>query len=360
MDIPVTKSFLPPLQEYHKYLEIIWKSTWITNRGELVKDLETKLCNYLKVPNLLFVNNGTIALQIAIKALDLKGEIITTPFSYVATTSSIVWEGCEPVFVDIDKNTLCIDANLIENAITEKTTGILATHVYGIPCDVEKIEKIAKKYNLKIIYDAAHCFGVNYKGKSLLSYGDASTLSFHATKLFHTAEGGGIVANNKELFDKIFYMHNFGHNGPEEFFGLGINGKSSELHAAMGLSVLPYVEQIIEKRKEISLFYDSLIKDLPLFRPILPKDTDYNYSYYPVLFESEKELLKVKENLNEQNIFPRRYFYPSLNTLNYINTFSCPVSENISARVLCLPLYYEIQLEEISKITDIIKKTWLS
>lgn len=356
MDIPVTKTFLPPLEEYNKYLETIWEKAWLTNRGDLVKELEHKLCNYLKIPNLLFVNNGTIALQIPIKALDLKGEIITTPFSYVATTSSIVWEGCEPIFVDIDKNTLCIDADLIENVITEKTTGILATHVYGIPCDVEKIEQIAKKYNLKVIYDAAHCFGVNYKGKSLLSYGDISTLSFHATKLFHTGEGGGIIVNNKELFDKVFYMHNFGHNGPEDFFGVGINGKSSELHAAMGLSVLPYIEQIIAKRKEISLLYDSSLKDSSLSRPILPKDTEYNYAYYPVLFESEEELIKTKEQLNKENIFPRRYFYPSLNTLNYTNQFFCPISEDISTRVLCLPLYYDLDLLDVKTIIKTIIK----
>ncbi|WP_338766592.1 DegT/DnrJ/EryC1/StrS family aminotransferase [Bernardetia sp. ABR2-2B] len=353
--INVTKTFLPSLEEYQTYLEKIWKNAWLTNRGEFVKELEEKLCTYLEVPNLLFVNNGTIALQIAIKALDLKGEIITTPFSYVATTSSIVWEGCEPVFVDIDTNTLCIDADLIESAITEKTTGILATHVYGIPCDVEKIEKIAKKHNLKVIYDAAHCFGVNYKGQSLLNYGDISTLSFHATKLFHTGEGGGIVVNNQELFHKVFYMHNFGHNGPEDFFGVGINGKSSEIHAALGLCVLPNMEEIIAKRKEISLLYDDiLLKNFSLKRPQIPSETEYNYPYYAILFESEKKLEEVQKRLNDNDIFPRRYFYPSLNTLNYTNSFSCPVSEGISTRVLCLPLYYDLQLSDVEKIGKLI------
>ncbi|WP_338815494.1 DegT/DnrJ/EryC1/StrS family aminotransferase (plasmid) [Bernardetia sp. Wsw4-3y2] len=353
--INVTKTYLPPLEEYQNYLKKIWDSAWLTNRGELVKELEQKLTSFLGVPNLLFVNNGTIALQIAIKALDLKGEIITTPFSYVATTSSIVWEGCEPIFVDIEKNTLCIDADLIENAITEKTTGILATHVYGIPCDVEKIEKIAQKHNLKVIYDAAHCFGVKYKGQSLLNYGDISTLSFHATKLFHTGEGGGIVANNKEVFDKLFYMHNFGHNGPEDFFGVGINGKSSELHAAMGLSILPYIQQIVAKRKEISLLYDELLlKNTSLRCPKLPKQIEYNYPYYPILFDSEEKLLDVQKRLNDNNIFPRRYFYPSLNTLKYTKSFSCPVSENISTRVLCLPLYYDLDLSDVEKIGKLI------
>ncbi len=353
--INVTKTYLPPLEEYQNYLKKIWDSAWLTNRGELVKELEQKLTSFLGVPNLLFVNNGTIALQIAIKALDLKGEIITTPFSYVATTSSIVWEGCEPIFVDIEKNTLCIDADLIESAITDKTTGILATHVYGIPCDVEKIEKIAKKYNLKVIYDAAHCFGVKYKGQSLLNYGDISTLSFHATKLFHTGEGGGIVVNDKELFHKVFYMHNFGHNGPEDFFGIGINGKSSEIHAALGLCVLPNIEEIIAKRKEISLLYDELLlKNSSLRRPQIPEQTEYNYSYYPILFDSEEKLLDVQKRLNDNNIFPRRYFYPSLNTLKYTKSFSCPVSENISTRVLCLPLYYDLDLSDVEKIGKLI------
>ncbi|PIY12045.1 MAG: aminotransferase DegT [Flexibacter sp. CG_4_10_14_3_um_filter_32_15] len=353
--IPVTKSYLPSLEEYNNYLKKIWENSWLTNRGELVQELEQKLCSYLEVPNLLFVNNGTIALQIAIKALELEGEVITTPFSYVATTSSIVWENCKPIFVDIDEKTLCINADLIENAITEKTTGILATHVYGIPCDVEKIERIANKHNLKVIYDAAHCFGVKYKGQSLLNYGNISTLSFHATKLFHTGEGGGIVANDKEVFHKIFYMHNFGHNGQEAFFGIGVNGKSSELHAAMGLSVLPYIDTIVAKRKLLSQQYDTLLQDSSLTKPHLPLDTEPNYSYYPVIFRSEEILLAVKEELNKNNIFPRRYFYPSLNNLPYLEYQSCPISEKIAEQVLCLPLYYELELESVTQITTIIK-----
>ncbi len=232
--INVTQTFLPPIEEYVEYLQQIWDSRWLTNRGRLIQELEVKLKDYLGIENLLIVNNGTIALQIAIKALNLKGEIITTPFSYVATVSSIVWENCEPVFVDIDKDYLTIDETKIEAAITDKTSAILATHVYGNPCNVEAIQAIAEKHNLKVIYDAAHCFGVKYKGESILNWGDVSTLSFHATKLFHTGEGGGIVCNDEQLAHKIFYHHNFGHNGPEEFFGLGVNAKLSELNAARG------------------------------------------------------------------------------------------------------------------------------
>ena len=224
--INVTQTFLPPLEEYTKYLEKIWDSKWLTNRGVLIKELERNLKDFLGVENLLMVNNGTIALQIAIKALELKGEIITTPFSYVATVSSIVWENCQPVFVDIDEDYLTIDETKIEEAITEKTSAILATHVYGNPCNVEAIQKIAERYNLKVIYDAAHCFGVKYKGESILNWGDISTLSFHATKVFHTGEGGAVICNNEELAHKIFYSHNFGHNGSEEFFGLGNQWKS--------------------------------------------------------------------------------------------------------------------------------------
>src|SRR5688572_26446200 len=255
--INVTQTFLPPLDDYVAYLERVWESKWLTNRGQLVRELEQKLEDYLGIKNLLLLTNGTIALQIAIKALELTGEIITTPFSYVATVSSIVWENCIPVFVDIDPNYLTIDETKIEDAITERTTAILATHVYGNPCYVEAINDIATRHDLKVIYDAAHCFGVKYKGGSVLDWGDISTLSHHATKLFHTGEGGAIVCNDRELADKIFYHHNFGHSGPEAFFGLGINGKMSELNAAMGLAMLPYIDEITAKRQAVCVAYDA-------------------------------------------------------------------------------------------------------
>jgi dTDP-4-amino-4,6-dideoxygalactose transaminase len=251
--INVTKTFLPPLEKYIEYLDEIWKTNHITNHGKFVLQLEKELKYYFNVKHLFLVNNGTIALQIALKALQIKGKIITTPFSYVATTSSLVWEGFEPVFADVDENSFCLDPDKIEEQITPEVKAILATHVYGNPCDVEAIAGIAGKYNLKVLYDAAHAFGVRYKGNSLLSYGDIATISFHATKLFHTAEGGAIITNNDELAHKISYMRNFGHNGPEHFWGIGINGKSSELHAALGLCILPEVNNLIKRRKELSI-----------------------------------------------------------------------------------------------------------
>jgi len=352
--IPVTKSFMPPIEEYIEYLKKIWDSNQLTNNGPLVKELEQKLKDFLGVKHLFFISNGTIALQIAIKALDLHDEVITTPFSYVATTSSIVWEGCQPVFVDIDPNTLCIDPDLIEADITPRTTAILATHVYGIPCDVEKIQSIAEKHQLKVIYDASHTFGVKYLGKSLASYGDISTLSFHATKLFHTVEGGAIITNDDVLAHRISYMRNFGHNGPEAFWGLGINGKNSEFHAAMGLCNLTHLEEIISARRQVCAWYDDLLVGSSLTRPTLPKGAEYNFAYYPVFFPSEELLLKAKDLLNQNAIFPRRYFYPSLNKLPYVEVVSVLVAENVSPRVLCLPLYPELNKDDLTRIAKII------
>jgi dTDP-4-amino-4,6-dideoxygalactose transaminase len=358
--INVTKTFLPPLAEYSEYLKGIWERGHVTNHGPLVAELEQKLKELFGVKHFFFVNNGTIALQIAIKALDLSGKVITTPFSYVATTSSLVWENCRPVFADIKDDTLCIDPGLIRKAITPDTTGIMATHVYGIPCDVKAIEQIALEYNLKVIYDAAHAFNIRYHNRHLVSFGDISVLSFHATKIFHTGEGGGIITNNDELAHRISYLRNFGHNGPEAFQGVGINGKSSEIHAAMGLCVLPYIEKITDRRKELYMHYNERLKDcMGIKRPFMPPGMEYNYAYYPVIFESEKKLLQIREALNKENIFPRRYFYPSLSKLDYVDKYDTPVSESISARILCLPLYYELKENEVNTITDIIKKTLL-
>jgi len=348
--INVTKSFLPPVEEYKKYIDEIWNRAWLTNNGPLVNDLELKLKQYLNLNHLLYLNNGTIALQIAIKALDLKGEIITTPFSYVATTSSIAWEGCTPVFVDIDAETFNINPALIEAAITPQTSAILATHVYGNPCDIDAIDKIAKKHNLKVIYDAAHCFGTKYKGKSVFEYGDVSTTSFHATKLFHTIEGGAVFTQDPEVLKKMAYMRNFGHNGPEAFFGVGINGKNSEFHAAMGLCNLNYVDAIVEKRKKDSLYYDDKLKTLKAKRPKIQEHADYNYSYYTIVFDSEKQLHDSIELLNSNWVYPRRYFYPSLNSLNYVNAQEMKMSESACNRVLCLPLYYDLTNAEIDMI----------
>jgi dTDP-4-amino-4,6-dideoxygalactose transaminase len=357
--INVTKSYLPPIEEYTKYLERIWESSQLTNNGPLVLELEEKLKAYLGVKHFFFVSNGTIALQLAIKALDLKGEVITTPFSYVATTSSIVWEGCKPIFTDIEPETFCIDPVLIEKAITPKTSAILATHVYGYPCEVEKIQVIAEKNNLGVIYDAAHTFGVKYKGKSLASFGDVATLSFHATKVFHTGEGGAVVTNNDEIAHKVAYMRNFGHKGLEEFYGLGINGKNSELHAAMGLCIFPKLPEIIKRRKEVSSIYDRLLKDSTISRPICPNGTDYNYAYYPVIFPSEEKLLLALNALKEKEIYPRRYFYPSLTTLPYLDISTALISDNLSKRIMCLPLSTYLEEDEISLISQILIKSQL-
>ena len=255
--IPVTKPFLPPQEEYEVLLKNIWKRGWITNMGPLASELEMGLKEHLDLNHLLFVTNGTVALQMAIKALDLKGEIITTPFSFVATTSSIVWEGCTPVFADIDPNNLNIDVTKIEEAITSKTSAILATHVYGNPCDVEEIQKIAEKHNLRVIYDGAHAFGVKINGRSIFEFGDISICSLHATKLYHSVEGGLLVTNDPDLLKKLAFMRNFGFDGPEAFAELGINGKNSEFHAAMGLVNLNYIQDIHLKRKELSELYDN-------------------------------------------------------------------------------------------------------
>jgi dTDP-4-amino-4,6-dideoxygalactose transaminase len=354
--INVTKSFLPPLQEYTRYLEGIWERGHLTNHGPLVNELEEKMKNYLGVKHFFYLNNGTIAIQIAIQALDLKDEIITTPFSYVATTSSIVWERARPVFADINEQDFTIDIKALEAAITPATTGILATHVYGIPCAVEAIEKIAATHKLKVIYDAAHAFGVEVNGKGIMNYGDISTVSFHATKLFHTVEGGGIATNDDALAHRIAYMRNFGHNGQEDFWGIGINGKSSEFHAAMGLCVYPHISDIIAKRKQQSLLYDEWLvtPGVPLQRPAIPAGTVYNFAYYPVVFESEQLLLRVRNALNAADICPRRYFYPSLNKLPYVEKQLMPVAESIAARVLCLPLFHDLSSEQIGQICKII------
>ena len=354
--INVTKTFFPPIEEYQEQLQRIWKNQWLTNRGELVLELEEKLKNYLSVDHILITNNGTIPIQIALKLLGNGGEIITTPFSYVATSAAIVWEQCTPVFVDIHPEYLTIDETKIEAAITDKTTAILATHVFGNPCHVEAIEAIAKKYQLKVIYDAAHAFGVTYNGASIFEYGDVSTCSFHATKLFHTGEGGALFAKDEDLQHQLFYSHNFGHDGPLTFHGLGINGKISELQAAMGLAVLPHMETILAERKRVVDFYNQNLNLDKIQTLKIRENTQWNYSYFPVVFKDEATLLQVQKDLNAQNIFPRRYFYPSLNTIDYLGKQKMPVSESIASRVLCLPLFKELTEMELIKILDVIKK----
>jgi len=351
--IAVTQTFLPPIEEYQAQVQRAYNNNWLTNRGELVRELEQKLQKYLTVDNILITNNGTVPLQIALKLLGKGGEIITTPFSYVATTSSIVWENCTPVFVDIDPEYLTIDESKIEAAITDKTSCILATHVFGNPCNIEIIEAIGRKHQLFVIYDAAHCFGVRYNNKSIFEYGDISTCSFHATKLFHTGEGGAIFTNDAELRHKIFYGHNFGHNGPLAFHGLGINAKISELQAAMGLAVLPYMDNILAERRRVCDYYDNHLDFSRLQKLKIRENTDWNYSYYPVIFETERQLLYVLQKMNENNIFPRRYFYPSLNTIEYTKGQAMPVSESIAGRILCLPLFVGLEEKVLEKIVSL-------
>jgi dTDP-4-amino-4,6-dideoxygalactose transaminase len=355
--ITVTKTFLPPLIEYQAQLQRVWDNQWLTNRGPLIQELEIKLSEFLALQEskIVIMNNGTVPIQIALKLLARGGEVITTPFSYVATTAAIVWENCTPVFVDIHPEYLTIDETKIEAAITEKTTCILATHVFGNPCNVEAIEVIAKKHQLKVIYDAAHCFGVNYHGKSIFEYGDVSTCSFHATKLFHTGEGGALFTKDPELLHQCFYSHNFGHDGPLNFYGLGINGKISELNAALGLSVLPYMEDIIKSRQETVNFYNENLNWNYLSKISLRDETFWNFSYYPIIFEKESDLLSKLNQLNQIQIYPRRYFYPSLNKVPYVKKMIMRVSESVSSRILCLPLYKDMDKEILKEIIKIFK-----
>jgi len=356
--IPVSRPFLPPKEEYDAITAKIWESQWLTNSGPLSKELEQSLSKKLNVNNLLFVTNGTLALQIAIKALELEGEIITTPFSFVATTSSICWEQCIPIFVDIDQKTLNIDPLKIEEKITPNTTAIIATHVYGNPCDVLAIEQIAKKHNLKVIYDGAHAFNVNINGKSIFEYGDISICSTHATKIYHTTEGGFTVTSDTKLHQKLKSIRNFGFESETSFSTLGINAKNSEFHAAMGLVNLRYFDEIWEKRKNISSLYDTLISH-KTSKPYWSNKDSMAFSYYPVIFNNEKELLNVVKALKKENIIARRYFYPLLsNSLPYVTPDNnLEVSDSLSKRILCLPLFFDLKTSEVKKISTIILTT---
>jgi dTDP-4-amino-4,6-dideoxygalactose transaminase len=345
--ITVTKPFLPPIEEYETYLKQIWERNWLTNNGPLVNELELRLKEFLGADHLLYVTNGTIALQLAIRALELSGEIITTPFSYIATTSSIIWEGCTPVFSDIDPYSLNIDPSKIESCITPSTTAILTTHTYGNPCDIDAIQGIADKHGLKVIYDAAHCFGTRYKGKSIFLYGDISIASFHSTKLFHTIEGGAVFTSKPELLRKMVYMRNFGHNGPLDFAEVGINGKNSEFHAAMGLVNLKYVPSIIAKRKTVYEYYSFWMKFIHGSTIKINEHSEFNFAYFPLIFESEEALLKAVKIMEGHWIFPRRYFFPALNTLHFVKQKALCVCDEISKRVLCLPVYDTITREEV-------------
>lgn len=356
--ITATKPFSPPLEIYQNAVEHIFKNNWFTNHGPYVTELEKDLADFFNVPYLVLVTNGTIALQIAIKALELKGEIITTPYSYVATTSSIVWENCIPRYADIDLETLNIDPFKIESKITEKTTGILATNVYGYPCDFSTIEEIATKHNLKVIYDNAHGFATKINGLDSMSFGDVSTISFHATKLFHCVEGGAITCQSKEVYEKLLLLRNFGHTSPSTFGGLGINAKMNELCAAMGKVNLSFIDSILSKRKAQWDFYKSKI-DSANFSTLNYNllNVDFNKAYFPIFFESEEKTLTVLKHLEDNNISLRRYFYPSLNLLNYVDSKDkCVIAEDISKKVLCLPLYDSLTQSEQELVIKRIKE----
>ncbi|MDQ3101472.1 MAG: DegT/DnrJ/EryC1/StrS family aminotransferase, partial [Bacteroidota bacterium] len=316
--------------------------------------LEETLTRRFEVPYLRLMANGTLALQLAIRALGVKGKVITTPYSYVATTSAILWEGCEPVFVDIKPDTLCIDPALIEAAITPDTTAILATHVYGIPCDVEAIDLIAKKHGLKVIYDAAHAFDVKYKGRSILQWGDASTLSFHATKLFHTVEGGAVVLHDEKADQKLKLLRSFGHNG-DDHYCVGMNAKMSEVHAAMGMAVLPHMEQIINARQALTINYDQVLKGLDLVRPELPAETGYNFAYYPIFLKTGAQREAALKRMADKAIICRRYFFPSLNQLPYVPPQKLRHSDHAADTALCLPFHDQLTGREFDRISTALK-----
>lgn len=365
MSIEVTKPFLPPLDEFNKYVEGIFQRDFLTNEGPLVKELERQLSGYFayhasscddsKKPFVSYVTNGTIALQLAIKALGIKegSEIITTPFTYVATLNSVIWEHCVPVFADIEEDFLTMDPKEAEKKITDRTAALMPVHVFGNACDVDRLGEIASGNRLKLIYDAAHTFGSFYKGRPLVSYGDISTISFHATKLFHTIEGGACITSSADVFNKIDLLKRFGHN-KDTYTYAGINGKQDEFNAAMGLCNLKYAEKILASCRSQSEKYDSLLGS-SFARPAVRNSGESNRSYYPVIFKSESALLEAMQKLAENDIHARRYFYPSLNTLPFLKEKSaCPISEDISRRILCLPLYYDLTEKEIERICTIL------
>lgn len=355
----VTQPSLAPLEEYMEILSGVWDRGILTHNGPLVQQFENDLRDKLQLSNCVAVSNGTIAIQMAIKALALKGEIITTPFTWVATVSAIKWEGCTPVFCDIDPETLNIDPTKIEALITENTVAIMPVHVFGNPCDVEVIEDIAKRHNLKVIYDAAHAIGSTYNGKSLLEYGDISATSLHATKLLSTAEGGCCVSTNAELHEKLKRIRFFGHNDEKEIVLDGFNGKMTEVHAALGLANLKYYDDVLKDRADKYNRYKHALESNSDSQFQVMKHGQSNYSYFPIIFENEQRLLEVERALNDENIFPRRYFYPSVNTYTKILDYqNCPISEDISQRILCLPHYKELQPEQMHLITSVINSTW--
>ncbi len=343
--IPVTKPFLPPEEEYYDLVRSAFRRNWLTNNGPLLNELELKLKEFLGVNHGIVVSNGTIALQIAIKALGMTGKVLTTPFSYIATASSLAWEGCTPIFVDIEPDSFNVSVEGLARHIDDDINGIVLTHCFGMPLDVKAIDAFAEKAGIPVIYDAAHAFGTTVDGKSIFEYGDISTCSFHATKLYHMIEGGGIYTNNPELLKKCAWMRNFGHDGPESFHGVGINGKNSEVHAAMGLANLNHAQKILERRRtQCELYNELMMHESRVKLPNLDIP-GWNYAYYPIVLRDEAQTSNILSYLNKHEIFPRRYFHPSLNLVNNWSK-PCPTSEIVSKTVLCLPLYHELSKTE--------------
>ena len=344
--IHITRPYLPPIEEYQELVEQIWSVNHLTNHGPLLREFEYKIKEHFNASHFHFVNNGTNALKLALKSLAIEGDVITTPYSFVATTNAILWEKCRPVFVDVCEDDFNIDPGKIEAALTDNTTAILATHVYGNACDIDSIQRIAERYNLKVIYDAAHCFGTEYKNESIFNFGDISITSFHATKVFHTTEGGGLFCKDPELSNQIKMYANFGFDHNSYVFSCaGINGKNSEFHAAMGLCNFKRADELLNKRKEQWLYYKHAITDR--YETLgINKICQFNYAYFPVKFNSEQELLLMMKKLEDNNIFARRYFYPSLSNLPYVEKQDLPISDDLSQRTLCLPLYHSLTRDE--------------
>ncbi len=355
--INVIKTYMPDKDKYQKYVDKLFSNSWITNNGELVQELEKRLATHLGVKNIILVANGTVALEIAYRALEIRDYVITTPFSFVATTSSLATNGLKPIFADIDKESLNIDPVKIEQAITKNTQAIVPVHVFGNGCEVQEIEKIATKNGLKVIYDAAHAFDITFNDQSILNYGDISVLSFHATKLFHTIEGGALIINDDDLVQKARYLINFGIENEELIPELGTNAKMNEFEAAMGLCMLDEMDLIYKKREDIFNYYKRELEGLVDFQK-WNENCSNNYGYFPILLKNEEQTLKVQHALNKKDIFPRRYFYPSLDTLSYIEPKQfCPISRDISKRVLCLPIYPTLEQKDQRLIINTIKES---
>lgn len=361
----VTQPFLPPLDKFVEQLEKIWDNKVLTNNGPFHQELEAKLCDYLGVKHISIFNNGTIALLTALQALRVTGKVITTPFSFVATAHSILWNGLEPVFVDIDPVSLNMDPNKIEAAITPQTTAILPVHCYGTPCDVDHIQRIADTYGLKVIYDAAHAFGVKRNGESILQCGDLSVLSFHATKVFNTIEGGAIISPDEKTKKRIDYLKNFGFADEVTVVAPGINGKMNEVQAAFGLTQLEYINQAISSRSRVDQLYRKYLANVPGVNFIArDPNVDVNHSYFPILIDDNYPITRdeLYEKLKQHGIFSRRYFYPLISDMPMYRGFpsaarhNLPVATEIAQRVLCLPIYASLSEDDQLRIIDVIRK----